>query len=74
MVKNNDTQALYCLNMKFLVILIKLQRKEYELEKPVSCQARSFDDKIKIKHHRDDPHMTVLSQNGYCFYELGNGE
>lgn len=72
MVKNNETQALYFLNIKFLVILIKLQREEYELEKPVSCQVRSFDD--KIKHHRGDPHMPVLSQNGYCFHELGNGE
>lgn len=72
-VKNNETQAFYCLYIKLLVMLIKLQRK-YELEKPVSCQVRSFDDKIKIKHHRGDPHMPVLSLNGYCFYEQGNGE
>lgn len=54
-------------------MLIKLQRK-YKLEKPVSCQVRSFDDKIQIKHHRGDPHMLVLSLNGYCLYDQGNGE
>lgn len=73
MVKNNETQAFYCLYIKLLVMLIKLQRK-YKLEKPVSCQVRSFDDKIKIKHHRGDPHMLVLSLNGYCLYDQGNGE
>lgn len=66
-VKNNESQALYYLNMKFSVILIKLQREEYELEKPVSCQVRSFDDNIKIKHHRGDSHMPVLSHNGTAF-------
>lgn len=66
MVKNNETQALYCLSIKFLVILIKLQREDFELEKPESYQVRSFDDKIKMKHHRGDPYISVLSHNGYC--------